>query len=65
MNYFTATSEGNIPHLRIRDKRFPIAVLVENAGKLPRPKLTRDGRGLYALPGGGTATADEIRAMRG
>lgn len=62
-NQFTRTSEGDIPHLYAHGMHFPIAVVVENTHRLPKPKLERrSGYGLYVLPCGGEATANTIRA---
>ena len=62
MNY-TQTEEGKIPHLVVRGVTYPIALAFDKFHPMaaPRPmKVTRTGFGLYALPGGGNATASDI-----
>lgn len=66
---FTATSTGPVPHLEIKGRVFAAATKPVRDGMSHQPqiKLRKDGPeagfGLYALPGGGEATANEIRAM--
>lgn len=55
------TAEGPIPYLNVRGQRFPIAVTTSNGRTLP--KTDKQGFGIYALPGGGEATAAQIRTM--
>ena len=64
MNNVTRTAEGDVPHLRAHGMHFPIAVTIETPGRLPVPRVTAKGFGLYVLPGGSVATAADIRAGR-
>lgn len=64
MKNSTQTAHGEVPHLNCRGHRYPIVVEITTMGRLPAAKTNKHGFGLYALPGGGEATADQIRAMK-
>ncbi len=55
------TADGPIPYLNVKGHRFPICITRD--GDRVVPKVDKKGFGLYALPGGGEATAAQIRAM--
>lgn len=56
----TQTAEGFIPHFRHNGIDHPVAVFVRDSRKLPDARRTASGDLLYALPGGGYATAERL-----
>lgn len=64
MKNVTQTIDGAVPHFVHRGHHYPIAVEPSRGPRLPAAKTNKRGYGLYALPGGGEATADQIRAMK-
>lgn len=62
MNNFTKTAQGDCPHLYHRGRHYPIAVRIGDTKSLPVADTNKEGFGFYALPGGGKATAAEIKA---
>lgn len=61
MTNTTQTLSGPVPHFAHRGQHYPVAVESTGGSRLPTAKTNKQGYGLYALPGGGEATADQIR----
>lgn len=64
MKNATQTIDGDVPHFGHGGHHYPVAVHSTGGTRLPTAKTNKQGYGLYALPGGGEATADQIRAMK-